>query len=192
MTTFNDWDYHGQDCQPFNPNGAYGCYAYCPLCAFNGTDVFSYASVNGTSPQYFWYYRQSPASDDTGNWIVVWPDVILGGSLDAGTAGNPGLGFNNAGNTTQYSYGVGFFPDPVPLVYPTYLTYNGGFYFDGPLEGTNGVWGQMSSPRVARNIYGYLDPVPNSSPRTWQTYLYYYDQGIRGGFAVSQLTITQQ
>jgi len=51
----------------------------------------------------------------------------------------------------------------------------------------------MSSPRVARNPYGYVDAVPGSYPRTWQTYIYYLDSSnIRGGLGVSTLTITQQ
>lgn len=191
VTTFNDWTYAGQDCQPFNPNGSYNCYSYCPTCAFNGTDVFSYAGPNGTSPLYFWYYRQAGSGYFNGNLTVTWPDVILGGSLDAATAGSPGLGFQNTSNSA--SYGVGFFPDPVPYANPYYLSYNGGFYFPGYLEATSGAGGPMGSPRVARNPYGYIDAVPGSYPRTWQTYIYYTDStNIRGGFGVSTLTITQQ
>src|SRR5262249_43989995 len=51
--------------------------------------------------------------------------------------------------------------------------------------------------KVARSVYGYIDPVPGSSPRTWQTYLYYSDcnwdtRGKGCGFGVSLLTFTQQ
>jgi hypothetical protein len=202
VTTFNDWTYAGQDCQPFNPNGSYNCYEYCPRCSFNGTDVFTYAGANGTSPMYFWYY--SPAATgyfhghrvilhdilgcrsesgkikgedrgalQRGTLTVAWPDVILGGSLDSPTAGNPGVGFQN--NSAGCSYGVGFFPDPVPFDNPNFLAYDGGFYFPGYLEATTGAGGAMGSPRVARNPYGYLDPVPGSSPLTWLTYIYYTD-----------------
>lgn len=188
VTTFNDWTYAGQDCQPTNPNGAYVCQQYCPLCTipYNGTEVISYAGPNGTSPMYFWYYQQAAYSNTT-----FLPDVILGGSLDAQAAGNPALGFADAGGL---SYGAGFFPDPVPYANGTYLPYNGGFYFPGYLEGTGGsVSGSMSSPRVARNPYGYVDAVPGSYPRAWQTYLYYVDCTTKGcGFGVSSLTITQQ
>ena len=193
VTTFNDWSYRGQDCRPFNPSGSYDCYEYCPTCAFNGTDVFAYGGPNGTSPMYFWYYRQASSGYFNGQLNVQWPDVILGGSLDAATSGNPGLGFNNTDASPEATYGVGFFPDPVPYANPIYLPYNGGFYFGGYLEGVNGTTGRMSSPRVARNPYGYLDPVPGSNPRRWETYIYYSDQpNVRGGFGASLLTITQQ
>ncbi|HMD71228.1 MAG TPA: hypothetical protein VKF41_07785 [Bryobacteraceae bacterium] len=185
VTTFNDWSYAGQDCQPTNPNGAYVCQQYCPLCTipYNGTEVISYAGPNGTSPMYFWYYQQAPWTGPT-----YLPDVILAGSLDSQTAGNPALGFNDNNGS---SYGAAFFPDPVPYMNGIYLPYNGGFYFPGPLESASGV---MSSPRVARNPYGYLDAVPGSYPRTWQTYLYYVDcTSNKGcGLGVSSLTITQQ
>jgi hypothetical protein len=55
----------------------------------------------------------------------------------------------------------------------------------------------MYHPRIARNVCGYVDPDPGSSPRTWRTYLYYTDcdwttQGKGCGLGVSELTITQQ
>jgi hypothetical protein len=94
------------------------------------------------------------------------------------------------------SSGVGFFPNPVPYSHLNYLPYNGGFYFPGEVSGTSAI-GIMFRPRVARNVYGCVDPVPGSSPRRWETYLYYTDcnwatQGKGCGFGVSRLIITQQ
>jgi hypothetical protein len=221
VVTFNDWSYQGQDCKLqlddgtwFNPAASYECKQYCPLCAWNtspnnppvgsnGSPVFAYAGLDGTSPLYFWYYRQSASGYPYDP--QYYPDVILSGSLDAATAGNPGFGFGSreCGQGTVEGWehqpcpssGVGFFPDPVPYSNPNYLPYNGGFYFPGPLSGTNPTI--MFQPRVARNLYGYIEPVPGSSPRRWETYLYYTDcnwatDGKGCGFGVSLLTITQQ
>ena len=202
--TFNNWGYCGQDCRAdangnpnngcTNPNGSYVCTDYCPSCGFNGTDMFNYLGSNGTSPLYFWYYRQSPAVYINNSWPVFYPDTILGGSLDEATAGNPGIGFADypdSDGAHQDGVAMGFYPDPIP----NNRTPSGGVYILGVLESTtmSGSTARMHSPRIARNPYGYLDPVPGSSPRTWQTYLYYNDQNLKGGrFAVSQLTITQQ
>ena len=192
---FNDWGYVGQDCRPFNPNGSYNCYDYCPLCAFNGTDLFNYIGPNGTSPMYFWDYRQAPSAIMFNGGLAIFnPDVILGGSLDGPTAGNPAIGFTNYSDQygQQWPGAIGFFPDPIPFGPYGNRSPQGGLYFPGYLE----PWAPtMLAPRIARNPYGYLDPVPGSSPLTWQTYFYYNDTRVKGAgsrFSVSSLTITQQ
>jgi hypothetical protein len=200
VTTFNDWSYYGQDCQPFNPNGSYNCYDYCPSCAFNGTDFFSYLGADGTSPLYFWYYRQSPSVNVSGTYATFWPDVILGASLDGASAGNPGLAFADypdPDGSHQDGAALGFFPDLIPYAPSGNRNPSGGVYIPGNLESTTmaGSAPRAHTPRIARNAFGYLDPVPGSSPLTWQTYVYYNDGPIKGWgarFAVSSLTITQQ
>jgi hypothetical protein len=189
--------------------------------------VFVYAGLDGTSPLNFWYYREPSCDHRTlgtdhpcgglpagspypGFFAVAWPDLMLGGSLDAQTAGNPGIAFQDIscpaiggcpGNWYAHTYGVTFYPDVVPYADPSYLTYNGGLYFEGYVDGTNGGSGLMSSPKIARNPYGYVDPVPGSSPLTWRTYLYYRDcpsppskwvDHLGCGLGVSLLTVTQQ
>jgi len=174
----------------------------------NGTPVFAHARArepnpDGTYPLYFWYYRQHAYGNPNENGGAnYYPDVILSGSLDGGTAGNPGFGFESEACGQGHDFpdqpcpssGIGFYPDPIPFSNPNYLPYNGGFYFPGVLSNATGI---MYYPRVARNLYGYIDPVPGSSPRRWETYLYYTDcnwqaQGKGCGFGVGRLPITQQ
>lgn len=215
MAVYNDWGYQGQDCRPFNPQGSYDCYDYCPDCAFNGSDMFSYLSSNGTYPIYFWYYRQTAYGPGGNNPVLHYPDVILAESLDAVTKGNPGIGFASRcrGTTDRYEHsrGVGFYPDPVPYDTPNNRNPQGGEHMDGILEGwTNdngGAEARMFRPRLARNEHGYLTPV-SSSPKTWKTFLYYNDAQIYAGtdpcggnytnwtayqwFSVSEVEITEQ
>jgi len=217
----NDWSYMGQDCKPNNPSGAYTCGDYCPDCAWNGTDIFVWAAANTSTSPYFWYYnRRAEYAGPDSQILGANPDVLLGGSLTAQTAGNPGLAFTTTGNP-QYAYGIGFYPDLVPFISPgTYLQYypclEPGYCNPGtPGQGVGDTYpnpvdlivntaaylvtgtgaGSASSPRVARNQFGYLDPVPGSSPLTWNSYLYYTvvtNNNLDQGFYAMQLTITQQ
>lgn len=194
METYNDWGYCGQDCRAdqngepsngcTNPNGTYVCKQYCPNCAFNGADVFSYLSPNGTTPMYFWYYREV-AFGPSGSASVTYPDVILANALDSATLGNPGIGVTDRCISTsplyQHFRGMGFYNDPVP----NGRSPQGGIFVPPPpstgtWEGrtNDGIEARGWAPRFARNEYGYLVPI-SSSPKKWATYLYYNDSQVR-------------
>jgi hypothetical protein len=181
---FNDWNFTTPDLN------------YCPTCAVNGTNFFGYLSADGVNNQYFWYYT-SPVSArsnvDASKFIVLWPDVFLGRSADEATLGDPAItmGFDR-GVTGR---GVGFWGSTTLAPYPggTVSPYT---FVDGTYPSS--YPGTIDGPRFARNVYGYLDPIPSSSPKTWQSYIYYgittygtYD-GPPSAFGVSQVTITEQ
>lgn len=189
METFNDWGYCGQDCradangQPnngcTNPYGSYVCTEYCPGCAFNGSDMFSGLSPDGTNTLYFWYYRGTPWGPVSMKPSLHFPDVILGNALDAATLGNPGFGVADhcIDSSPLYGHfrGLGFYNDPVPNGrYP-----QGGTFIDGTWETWFSDAGEArgNSPRFARDPYGYLQPI-SDYPKRWSTYVYYDDSQI--------------
>jgi len=162
-----------------NPNGSYGFTDYCPTCAYNGSDIFSYLSSDGTTLLYFWYYRNTPWGPVGNKPSLYYPDVILGNDLDAGTLGNPGIGAADhcIDSSPLYGHfrGIGFYNDPVPNGRPG----QGGTFIDGSWEAwtNDGTEARGMSPRFARDAYGYVSPTSNS-PKKWVTYLFYNDSQI--------------
>lgn len=154
LVTFNDWSRAGN-----------------PLVAITAADAINFN---------WWYDNAGTAYDPVPGLIL--PDAMLSGTQDAALRGHPGIGFESGckdGETRwQYATGMAFYDEPAsghqwPPPPP-------GAFFQGPLESvTNDARGpRMYHPRLARNIYGYLDPIPGSSPRTWSSFLYYNDAQI--------------
>ena len=167
MYIYNDWNFTDSSEPP---------YTYCPTCAGldPGTDVFSYLSTDGETGNYFWYYTSvATALSDYGSgngYLLLYPDVLLGGTADQSTLGAPGFGFGNDCTTSSFQYGrgIGFYATPVPnnATSPSLA----GQFQDG--DWSSSTSGLIISARVARNQYGFLDKA-SSSPNTWQTYVYY-------------------
>lgn len=128
-----------------------------------GSQDFGYISANGTSSLYYWYNIVPAYSSGVSS---LYPDVILGNSLDQASYGNPGLalGSDCTGNA-QRGRGLGFYGNLVSGGPPAGVFVDGTFASSTP--------GLITSVRFGRNEYGYLDPVSLTTPRVWNTLVYY-------------------
>lgn len=209
---YNDWNFTDPD------------YDYCPSCeGLNaGTTMFAYLTPDAETEFYYWYYTSVAnaafAQGSSYGYLLLYPDVLLGGTGEQSTLGPPGFSFGSdcTYNSTLAQYvqtgrGIGFYPTPVPNndSSPSLP----GQFVDG--DWVSSVTGLITSAKVARNQYGFLDKT-SSSPNTWQTYIYYNVNDEYGGttcpvppiqntyrntggsgyptsaWGVSQLTITEQ
>lgn len=194
--------------------GVYNDWDYAPA----GGQEFAALSTDGHSSQY-WYGPIVPVvSQTSGGYTIIYPDVMLSGSTDAASYGDisltlgdgcfsgaeayrpvTGLGFYNA----PYLYANGLYYQLTPIA-----TYNANPGYSDVVIETSGPNNSGFRPRFARNQYGYIDPVPGSNPRQWQTYVYYTssqlglnsDTGcdytqynkVNATIGVSLVTITEQ
>ncbi|HZT30728.1 MAG TPA: hypothetical protein VFA33_12640 [Bryobacteraceae bacterium] len=138
---------------------------------------------DGTNDLETWY--DVPVAYDSDHQTLVLPDAILANTQDAAALGDPAIGLeSNCGagdGRYQYVYGIGLYNDLTPAsgrpVPPA-----PGMFFPGSLESVanddNGP--RMFRPRLARNEYGYIVPVPDvpGLPRIWRSYLYYNDAQV--------------
>jgi hypothetical protein len=142
--------------------------------------LFSYLSPDGETV--FYWYNIGPAFTSITGFsnLLAFPDAILAGAADAGTLGNPGIGFqsecSNSDHRFEYAKGIGFFPDPVP--FPSRDPQEG-IAAPGPFESVssdaNGP--RMFRPRLARNEHGYV-VADDGTPKIWRTLLYYNDTQV--------------
>lgn len=178
-----------------------------------GPSVESYLSQND-STYYYWYGPDpAPAFPAAGGFTsgTVDPDAVLGGSLDASTLGDPGIGFSSVCNQYepifQYTVALGFFDNPTWDVTTAPRTSQA---VPGDLDSVNWTdFGPASfRPRLARNEFGYVPSSnPGGYPRTWTTYVYYTYTGIQdnapcntynyyqtttNAIGATQITITEQ
>lgn len=196
QATYNDWGY------------------------VSGAQVFSYLSPNGATSFNYWYNIGPAYRPSSGNYTdgSTFPDVILKGTLDETSKGNPSIGAAygcyQAGalkNLYQYSRGIGFYADPTP--YPGRVP-TGGIHVNGTLESSSsdGNGHRMFTPNFSRNSQGYLvaDPVQSTSTKkVWLGYVVYNPNQINRhtteacdqyynwnspsqGFAISSIRIEEQ
>jgi hypothetical protein len=198
----------GQEHQWFN-SVAYGGYpGYTVMGVYNdwnysseGQGEFAALSADGTTQQY-WYGPVFPAFLQTSpsDYSIMYPDVILSGSLDAGLFGDISISLANGCFAGQRAY----LPVVALAFYNAPYIYRNGSYFNttpivacsatssgdqcgnpppmptysNALIETSGPSNSGSEPRFARNQYGYVDPIPGSNPPQWQAYVYYTSSQI--------------
>ncbi len=156
LVVYNDWNWLG------GPGGTMFA------GVFNATETFGA----------YWYYNESVAYDPALG--AYYPDVMLAGAANWASAGIPSFTMTSKciSGKAQYGYmaGVAFYPDPNP--YPNFVV-EAGSTVNGPVDSvssdSNGPRG--TSPKFARNEYGYIPTISNS-PNTWQTYIYYNDAQV--------------
>ena len=181
-------------------------------------DEYSVLSTNGTSSVDYYGPVSPVVASTSGKYTILYPDVMLSGSLDAALYGDFGLTLGDGCYLGQRAYrpivGLGFYN--APYRYRDGVNFNltpiatfktNPLYSDAVIE-TTGTNNNGFRPRFARNQYGYLDPVAGSNPRQWQTYVYYTSSLIGAdsdsecdytkyatvpvAVGVSQVTITEQ
>ena len=182
----------GEGQQWFN-TAAYGGYpGYNIYSVYNdwnypnmGGYEFTMISGDGTNVQQ-WYGPVFPAYSAAAG--VLLPDVMLANSSDAATKGDPSFTLGNGcfEGQTRYSplVGLGFYS--APYTYKNGAWFSDGMvgevyksnpgYYDAVIE-TSGPNNSGFSPRFARNLYGYVEPV-SYNPTTWKTFVYYNNSQI--------------